>query len=180
MEMRIRPALIEDAERLGALHVASWREAYAGILPDEILSALSVEDRVAMWSMIIGEAPEVAGSAVWVAEEDGGLAGLGSCGLQRDRGLREQGFDAEIFAIYILKSHQGLGLGRGLMAVMASFLLDRGHRTAALWVLRENAAARAFYEHLGGEPVAEQVEMRPEAALVELAYGWRDLAGLMT
>jgi hypothetical protein len=36
---QIRVATPDDAPALAVMHVASWRETYAGILPDRILSA---------------------------------------------------------------------------------------------------------------------------------------------
>jgi ribosomal protein S18 acetylase RimI-like enzyme len=175
----LRPASSGDAERLGALHVASWQETYGGILPDEMLSKLTVESRAAMWSKILGDADPINGAVVWIAENDGRIVGFGSCGRQRDQGLDEQGFDAEISAIYILRSYQGVGLGRAIMGAMASSLRDRGHRAVTLWVLRENASARIFYERLGGTVVAEKEDERPRATLIEVAYGWHDLRSLV-
>jgi hypothetical protein len=49
----------------------------------------------------------------------------------------------------------------------------------SLWVLRENAKARRFYERLGGVVVAEKEERRAGGVLVEVAYGWRGLGPLM-
>jgi hypothetical protein len=37
---------------------------------------------------------------------------------------------------------------------------------------------RAFYERLGGVVVSEKEDVRPTAPLTEVAYGWRDVAGL--
>ena len=36
---RARPA---DAAAIGAVHVAAWRTAYAGVLPDDYLAGMSV------------------------------------------------------------------------------------------------------------------------------------------
>lgn len=176
----LRVASIDDAERLGALHVASWHETYTGIMPDEMLVGLSVEKRTALWSKILGNRSDFADTAVWVAEEEGHIVGFGSCSRQRDQSLSTKRFDAEISAIYILRSHQGFGIGRTIMSAMASTLCKREHRAATLWVLRENRAARGFYEKLGGILVAEKKEVRQHATLVEVAYGWRDLASLIT
>jgi ribosomal protein S18 acetylase RimI-like enzyme len=176
----LRIASGDDAERLGALHVASWHETYKGIVPDEMLASLSVEDRTAFWSKILGNTSGCADTFVWVAEEVGRIVGFGSCGRQRDQSLSAKGFDAEISAIYILRSHQGSGIGRAIMNVMASTLCEREHRAATLWVLRENGAARGFYERLGGILVAEKEDVRRHATLIEVAYGWRNLASLIT
>jgi ribosomal protein S18 acetylase RimI-like enzyme len=144
-----------------------------------MLNKLTVESRAAMWSEILADSDTILGTAVWIAENDGQMVGFGSCGRQRDRSLGVQGFDAEISAIYILRSCQGAGIGRAIMGAMASLLKERGNRAVSLWVLRENASARRFYERLGGAIVAEQQDARPEATLVEVAYGWCDLGSLI-
>jgi hypothetical protein len=51
----IRIATPEDARALGAMHIASWHETYTGLLPDKMLSALSVESRAAAWAKIMRE-----------------------------------------------------------------------------------------------------------------------------
>jgi hypothetical protein len=37
------------------MHVNSWRETYTGLLPDKMLSSLSVEARAAAWAEIMPE-----------------------------------------------------------------------------------------------------------------------------
>lgn len=176
--VQIRDAAPDDASAMGYLHVASWREAYAGLLPDAMLADLSVAARVEMWRMILG-APAAHGVvSVLIAEDAGALVGLASCGRQRDSSLKEFGFDGEISAVYLLQSHQRAGLGRRLMARMGMALAAQGLSAASVWVLRENIRARAFYERLGGQIVGERTDSRGEVALAEVAYGWRDLSVL--
>jgi hypothetical protein len=45
---QIRIATPDDAQALAEMHVASWRETYSGLLPDKMLSSLSVEARAAL------------------------------------------------------------------------------------------------------------------------------------
>jgi hypothetical protein len=40
----IRPARPADAPALAAVHVATWRDAYAGLLPDEFLASLDLDE----------------------------------------------------------------------------------------------------------------------------------------
>lgn len=176
----LRRAKPEDASELGALHVASWDETYSGILPDAMLADLSVASRTARWAKILGDGTSSANTVVWLAEDQGRVVGFGSAGRQRDPGLEAKGFDAEISAIYVLRSHQRAGLGRALMAAMALTLRERAHCAASLWVLRENEIARKFYDRLGGIVVAEKEDVRPLATLVEVAYGWKNLSSLET
>ena len=174
----LRRANADDAAAIGALHVASWRETYAGILPEEMLASLSVESRTAMWGELLAEPDADRPPAVFVVEEDGRTIGFGACGRQRDEALSDAGFRGEIGAIYVSRAHQCRGVGRALMAALARSLSESGHEAAALWVLRENSPARAFYEALGGAIVGEKDSGIPGGTFVEVAYGWRDLSSL--
>lgn len=177
-DVTLRRASQEDAAALGALHVASWHETYTGILPAEMLAGLSVDARTAMWSKVLGSPNEFGCAAVFVAENTGRFIGFGSCGQQRDDTLTNKGFSGEFSAIYVLRSHQGRGIGRSIFAAMSNELSAVGHAAACLWVLRQNAPARTFYEKLGGIIVDEKIDERPDATLIEDAYGWRDLSSL--
>lgn len=174
--IQLRSAIPSDAPALGAVHVASWHETYTGILPDEMLASLSVEARTEMWTKILGYPAAFGGTAVYVAEDHGRVVGFGSCGQQRDEALTGLGFGGEISAIYVLRSHQRLSVGRSIMRAMAHALLEQGRAAATLWVLRENVVARGFYERLGGAVVSEKKDEMPRTTLVELAYGWGDLS----
>jgi GNAT superfamily N-acetyltransferase len=175
---RLRGAILADAPALAGLHVASWRETYTGILPDELLAGLSVDSRAAMWATILGDLTAVAEAAVYIAEDQERLVGFGSCGKQRHEGLAGSGYGGEFGALYVLQSHQHRGIGRSIMSLMAQALLERDCPGAALWVLSENLVARSFYERLGGAIVAEKEEM-PDMARFEVAYGWSDLSALV-
>jgi len=176
----LRKATIDDAGKLGAVHVAAWRETYADILPDDMLAGLSIEARSVMWAKILGDPSAFAETAVYMIEDKDSIVGFGACGRQRASRLKELGFDAEISAIYVLRSQQRRGVGRALMREMAADIRSRGHKAAALWVLRDNAAAREFYRHLGGEVVAEKEDRREKVKLIEVAYGWRELSPLLS
>jgi ribosomal protein S18 acetylase RimI-like enzyme len=174
----IRPASPADAASIATVHVASWRESYAGMLPEAMLLALSIAERTERWRGILGEASSMEGTAVFVAEREGQTVGFASGGAWRDCGLHAQGLTGEISAIYVLQSAQREGVGRRLMKAVAHALSERGHRSASLWVLRDNQPARSFYETLGGVVVAEKEDHREGVVLIEVAYAWRNLAAL--
>lgn len=174
----VRMGCLADARDLASVHVATWRETYAGMVPDAMLSALSVEGRTAMWDQILRQPATSASTAVYVIESDRKIIGLGSCGSQRTRTLKERGYDAEIYALYVLKAFQRRAIGTRLLTAMAANLSARRFSAFSLWVLRDNAAARQFYERHGGKVVAEQEDVRASGVLVEVAYGWMDPAEL--
>ena len=177
--IRFREAKSSDAAAIGIVHVASWRETYAGLLPGEILDGLSAEARSAMWRAVLDDPAASFGAAVFVAESEGGIVGFGACFDQRDEALKARGFDGEFGAIYVLRSRQRAGVGRALMGLMAQGLLDRGRTAASLWVLRENESARSFYERLGGVPDGEKAAEEAGVMVTEVAYGWSDLSPLV-
>jgi ribosomal protein S18 acetylase RimI-like enzyme len=173
---RIRAATTADAPALARVHVTAWRETYAGIVPDAQLAKLSIERRAAMWTRILNDPSDV--TAVHVVERDGEVIGFGACGSQRTAALEEKGYDGEVSAIYVLRSFQKQGVGAALMQSMALHLSGRGLRAMNLWVLRDNALARRFYEQIGGEVIDEQQDISEGTALIEVAYGWPDLTRL--
>jgi ribosomal protein S18 acetylase RimI-like enzyme len=172
---QIRIATPDDALSLGSMHVASWRETYAGLLPDKMLASLSIEARAATWDKILRNPAREHSTVVYLAEHEGAIVGFVSCGAQRTVSLKEKGYDGEVGAIYVLREYQKRKIGTRLLGAMSSDLLGRGFSAAALWVLRDNLRARRFYEHFGGTVIAEREDVRENAVLVELAYGWRNL-----
>jgi GNAT superfamily N-acetyltransferase len=139
----IRPATPGDARSVAEVHVGSWRHAYRGMLPDEYLDRLSVDEREAMWHEAFADGT----SGAFVAEMDGGIAGFASFAPSRDDDASEG--VGEIPAIYVAPSELGRGVGRELLAAATRALREGGYRRATLWVLEANARARRFYEKAG-------------------------------
>ena len=50
--MTIREAELCDARGIAEVHVRSWQAVYAGIVPDEDLARLSVDQRHEFWRHI--------------------------------------------------------------------------------------------------------------------------------
>ena len=176
-EIAIRAAVPADAPRIAQTHVACWRETYAGMLPDEVLAALSVSDRTVMWEKILTQSPS--STRVFVVDRDEGIAAFGACGTQRDADMAAQGYGGEVSSIYVRASAQKHGVGAALMRAMAAALTAQGLAGMSLWVLRENATARRFYDRLGGEVLGEKMQRRPFGEIVEVTYGWPDLQRLI-
>ena len=133
----IRPATAEDAEAVARVHLETWRVAYTGIFPREALEDSSAE-RVARRAEMHRRAPPIVG------EVDGEIVGFVSVGA-----AVEADADGELYAIYVLPTHWGTGVGRALMQAGEEHLRELGHREAVLWVLEDNPRARRFYEVAG-------------------------------
>ena len=114
------------------------------------------------------------GSVVYLKEMGRGSRGALERAV-RDVDLKGHGFDGEIGAIYVLQRFQKQRIGRALMKALASDLIGRGFCGVALWVLKENAHARHFYEKCGDEVIGERKDVSGQVVLTEVAYGWRDI-----
>jgi ribosomal protein S18 acetylase RimI-like enzyme len=164
----VRPAELNDAAEIARVHVATWRSAYRGLLPDEFLASLSEEHYSERWGRVIGEGQ----NRVFVVEEGEALAGFASGGRER---AGETGFAGELYALYVLDEAQRRGHGRELVRAVARALSELKLRDMIVWVLRDNSPARAFYERLGGTYVRAQPITIGSATLEEVSYGWRSL-----
>lgn len=169
--MVIRAAGPADAETVAALNLACWRETYAGLVSDETMAEMTLEERLDHW-----RAAFAAGRThVLLASDADGAAGFSAWRAQ-DFALRGRlGRGAEISAIYLLRAAQRRGLGRALMRAMAQEMREAGLKWASLTVLGDNLPARRFYEALGGRRFGREIHWR---GAPQLAYGWRDVARL--
>jgi phosphoribosylanthranilate isomerase len=170
-EIWLRRATSEDADALARVHVQAWREAYAGQIPDAVLSGLDVAKRATMWRAAMARTVQMQ-----LAILDGEIVGFGASRAQPDPSLP---FAGEISAIYVLRKAQRRGLGRVLMAAMARDLVEQGLPSASLWVLETNTSAQQFYQALGGREVTRREQQRDGFSSVGVAYGWDDLTALL-
>lgn len=141
----VRSAEPDDASGIAAVHVASWRDAYRGILPDAFLDGLDVERRARFWREALATPDGAQGT--WVALSGDTVVGFANVGPAREA---DAGPDVgELFAIYLDSPCWGRGLGRELMASAVEGLVEQGFRAATLWVLADNRRAIDFYRKAG-------------------------------
>ncbi len=153
-----------------------WRTAYKGIVPDAHLEGLSYDESERLWQAVV----TADDGCVFVAEDDRGVFGFAS-GQRRQRFSRDlTEYEGELKTVYVLPSGQGAGAGRRLVGAVARHFAERRVGSMLLWVFAENRSARGFYESLGGVPVAEDGFQLGGAWLSEVAYGWKDLDGLLS
>jgi len=127
----------DDLDELGRVHVQVWREAYAGLLPDEYLAGLDPTFGPRRWRERFGTTPEV---SWWLARDEEGIAGMATSGPSRDD---DAPVPFELYAINVLQRAHGTGLADALMAQVV------GDRPAYLWVLEGNDRAISFYQRHG-------------------------------
>lgn len=168
--IKIRKAILSDAKGIAKVHVNSWKTTYANIVSDEYLSNLSYESREKMWTNAIPNGD------VYVAEShEGIIVGFSKGGKERSN--KYNGYDGEIYAIYILKEYQGKGIGKALVKPVIDEIKGMGLNSMLVLVLKDNIS-RLFYESLGGRKIdTVEVEIGGKK-FSELVYGWEDIRNI--
>lgn len=172
--MRVREATRADTAAIARLHLDNWRIAYRGIVPDDLLNAITEESRRQHWEGVLAEP----GGAefVYVAEDESGrLIGIASGGPELGG---DEPYHGELYVLHVRPGAQGRGVGRALMRAVAERLAADSITTLLVWMLRENVPARRFYAALGGQLVREQPAMFEGIMLMDAGYGWLDTASL--
>jgi ribosomal protein S18 acetylase RimI-like enzyme len=140
---KIRYANVDDAAILGRIHSQSWKVAYKGIVPEEILNNISSEKRQKYFEKALSEGWEE-DAIIFKDDMDVGLICIGKC--------RDEDKDSsygEIRGIYLLPEYFNKGIGLELINWGISELTNRKYKKISLWVLEENVHARRFYEKVG-------------------------------
>lgn len=173
-----RWASAHDGAAVAAVKWRSWRQAYRGIVPDDFLDELPVYPSANYW---VGHSARPRSRHVlMVAGRRGEVHGMCSAGPTGGHGLDPES-EAEVSTLYVDPSAQGLGLGARLLDAVVDHLLDIGFVDVRLWVLRDNQAARRFYERRGwvADGGEQSVPLHgPDVALDEVRYRWSAGDGL--
>lgn len=158
----IRAARPSDAQALAAVHDASWREAYRGIVPGVALERMIAYRGPRWWRRTAGRT-----RSLIVLDLGNRIAGYASFGTSRSLSLPQQG---EIDELYLDPVFQGLGLGTQLFATARRDLSARGCRGLLTWALQDNERACRFYERLGGRVSTLETIRIGEKPLTRVAY----------
>jgi ribosomal protein S18 acetylase RimI-like enzyme len=143
LNIQVRPATLRDARTIAEIHVSTWQAAYAGLVPDDHLSAQSVEKREALWR----DAIKFSEPQVVVALD--GNAVVGFAGFDRSRDPKTKSTTGEIWAMYVAPDYWGEGAGLALWDACREGLLEEGCTEVTLWVLLRNDRALRFYDLAG-------------------------------
>ncbi|GAA3239962.1 GNAT family N-acetyltransferase [Pseudonocardia petroleophila] len=142
----LRDATPADAHAVATVIVRSWRVAYRGQLPDDVLADLSVPDRERLWSEILTGPPRTRTVVATIGPVVVGVAATGPPLVPADRGDPTVG---DLYALYLDPDLWSRGLGTRLHAAALDRLRSGGCTHAGLWVLATNERALRFYHRHG-------------------------------
>lgn len=141
MSFRLRAPEQADAGEIADLHVATWRETYARLLPDGFFDDAYVQGRHRMWQRLLEKRSDE--WRIRIAEDDGRIIGLTAAGPSAPAADEQVPRDRQLYMLYVLAAHHGGGAGQALLDAV----LDG--EPAVLWVAKENPRAIAFYRRNG-------------------------------
>lgn len=140
---QVRHASLKDAKAVAEVHVAAWRAAYQGLMPDEHLASLSVDKRLAFWR----EAIDLGEPQVLVATEADKVVGFVAFDRSRDKGTPPT--TGEIWAIAAAPALWSTGVGLALWDGVRDGLEEEGCTKVTLWLPLRNERALRFHELAG-------------------------------
>ena len=160
-----RTARPGDAQAIAGLHADSWRRHYRGAYADAFLDDEAATFLGDMWA------------GHFAAPDPGTRTILG----------RDPTWGALLHNLHVRYDLKRQGVGTMLLALTARAVLDAAPASVLyLWVLEQNAAARAFYEARGGSCVEHKPAGAPGGDVtrlsgrpVNLRMAWRDPSRLL-
>lgn len=166
--MKIIEITAENKDQACRIISESWKTAYRGIVPQDYLDALG-PDR---WEPILRD---FQGTAFLLEDAETPIA-TASISAARDDKMSGWG---EVISLYVRPDSFRRGYGAALLAHAVGELRRQRFSPIYLWVLEENRAARAFYEHNGFRPNGDQMVIYiGDKSLNELRYVYENPEGV--
>jgi len=174
---RVRPAGPADAAALARMEVDAGGEP-AGLGP--LLGPLSAErpseaDRAERWGIWPLEHPD---DVLFVVGPDAGVDRAdGPVGCVLARCEAWHGMDARVHALYVAPEHRRQGHGRALLYAAVTELWARGCSSLGL-AAADDDPVRAWYDLIGGVPVADEIDVVDGREIRRVVYRWEDASEL--
>ncbi|MDD2705651.1 MAG: GNAT family N-acetyltransferase [Acidocella sp.] len=170
----IRRARLSDAAGIAAVHVATWRNAYANVLPEAFLAGLSSSRLAGYYEHGIRLGLGLHVAAAYGNGTQPAILGFSSACRSRNKTLAE----GEVETLYVLDDYRDQGLGGQLLRASAKHLAQLGCRSAYAWVLRDNPA-RYFYTRMGGKHIASGTTIVGGEDIPQTAFAWDPIETLL-
>lgn len=138
--MEIRDAKDSDIAGIAALHVANQRTTYRGLLSDDYLERLNVEDRAGKWRAYLHHA----GQRIFVACDGSAFLGFAAC-----RADTERPDCLYLDSLHVRPEARGRGVGTALIRTAGRFAEESGYEGMSVCIVRGNETARRLYLALG-------------------------------
>ena len=137
-KLNIRKATSEDARQIAEIIVEDWKMAYKGIIDDDYLNSMNVEERYQR---------ELQRYQIYTVAVTGNVV----LGLSWNEMTDTDDSDCEIIALYVRCTQRKREIGKILFQNSIEFFKASEKKKMIVWCLKENFEARKFYEKMGGK-----------------------------
>lgn len=163
-EIVIRNVKFEDLRRVSEIVVESWKTAYRGIVADEYLESLTVDQNYQK------RLNDYTDGGFVVAEINNEVVGF--CRYRFENAYEDKfpDVDCELCALYVKSAYKGNGVGKKIINYVMNDFKKKGYKKMILWCFKDNYPARMFYEKMGGIYGSEGIITRGEKDYKEVSY----------
>ncbi len=162
MTFEVLKATEDVAEELGFIHATSYRRAYRGIVPDNILAEYTPQKRAAAFRQAIAKDED----EIYLFKVNHSAVGFAVLNKHPHYpGAAED--EAEINALFFLPDFWGMDAASRALAFCFNRLRLLGYKRATVWVMEGNDRARRFFEKNGFLPTGEKRAIQIGLYLVE-------------
>ena len=164
-EVRVRVAVVGDAPGIAHVQVASWRQAYADVLPAELIEAMNTNDFAERWAQSLRR-PGDARNRVLVALDGDAVRGFAVTGPATDPDADPIG-DGEISELTVDPEHRYQGHGSRLLQAAAETLQADKFTRGVAWLASSDDDARRFVTEAGWAPdgAHRELDLRGDGAI---------------
>ena len=138
----IRPLQEKDIEVVCGIVNDNWKNVYAGIVNQFLLSEDGCEERIRQLKFDF--ATERLSEYVW--EENNRVSAMLSIGDTADTDMAET---FEIWRIYVVPQFQKKGIGKLLLDFAQKKAKEQGYKRIVIWAFKDNHRAISFYQKNG-------------------------------
>ena len=165
--MVIRPTQKADVEAMSQIYVQTWRDTYLGMLPYDYLFEMSAPHHGQAFIKKLDNKQLIS----FVAEDSDRVLGFITGGLERNG---DDIYRGEIYTLYVLKNFQRRGIGKNLVASLATQFNRSGIYSILVRVLKLNPYRR-FYINMNGTYLKTEHQQLSGERLEVDVYGWVDI-----
>lgn len=150
----IREPFEEEIAGIAHVHWRTWQTSYLGIIKQSYLESRTFEYSLKVRTNVFHNKATLSLVALLHNQVVGFIDGA-PLRLHENQSLSQEQKDkrrekGEICALYLLREHQGKGLGGALFQTMKQRMGEKDLTPFIAWVLKDNRKARSFYENQGG------------------------------
>jgi GNAT superfamily N-acetyltransferase len=150
-DVSVRPGRPADAAEIARIQAVTWRTAYRGVLPRQVLDDWDEAAATVAWHAAV-TAPPTPGHGVLVAVEGQTVVGFAAFGPPELTAGQQQdpaGPSTEVSTLLVEPRWGRRGHGSRLLAAVADLAESGGAARLQVWLLETDQASSGFYESAG-------------------------------